>query len=538
MSRFVFFIFVIAVGYFGYSLGSKPKAAAPLFSEKEFPLTENKKFAVVVYAHNDGAWIKEKVLESLFAQDYENFRLIFIDDASADQTYEEAQAYILGKKEESRSILIRNETYLGKASSIYRVLDSLSDKEIVVLLDARQWFSHPFALTRINSAYQNPDVWTVVSSGIDYPSYDRVEPLTIGSQKGEGAPLPLAFYATIFKEIGLIDLLDDEKNSFYYPILMMSGEKVSSIQDPLFFHSSVFPRVEKIAPPIAPYTPLKEFPKPITVKKGADILLFSFDRPLQLYACLESIEHFLTGFEAVTVIYRASGQRYLEGYEEVKGRFAFAEFIQQSNERPKKDFKPLVLKALFNAPSEFILFGVDDMIVKDFADLTFCIEMMEKTKAYGFYLRFGKHISFCYQNKLPQNLPKSLPLAENVYAWDLDEGEHDWNFPNSIDMTLFRKKDLKEAFEKMKFKTPNSLEFIWASEYRPKRALGLYFERSKAVNLPLNVVSHTGNPHMDYKTTEELLTHFEEGLKIDIAPLYQVENSSPHFAYEPKWIVR
>lgn len=131
----------------------------------------------------------------------------------------------------------------------------------------------------------------------------------------------------------------------------------------------------------------------------ADILLFSFDRPLQLYACLESIERYFTGVRRLSVIYRTSHDGYLKGYQQVKERFPQVTFIKQSEDHPKKEFKSLVLKSIFDSPSQYILFGVDDIIVKDFVDFKFCMEMMERTKAYGFYLRFGKNISFCYQNK-------------------------------------------------------------------------------------------------------------------------------------------
>ena len=163
---------------------------------------------------------------------------------------------------------------------------------------------------------------------------------------------------------------------------------------------------------------------------------------------------------------------------------------------------------------------------------------MEKTRAYGFYLRFGKHIRYCYQTDQPQAVPNSIPLAQNIFAWDLKTGEMDWGFPNSVDMTLFRKSDLKEPFEKMKFKTPNSLEFIWASEYAPQKALGLYFEHSKIVNIPLNVVSRTGNPHMNFSSPEDLLAKFNEGLKIDIEPLHRIENPSPHSEIIPEFVAR
>jgi hypothetical protein len=90
----------------------------------------------------------------------------------------------------------------------------------------------------------------------------------------------------------------------------------------------------------------------------------------------------------------------------------------------------------------------------------------------------------------------------------------------------------------MKYKHPNSLEFNWAKNYKPKDAIGLYFLKSKVVNLPLNVVSKTGNPHLEDCSQEALMTQFELGLKFDITPLEGIENSSPHFPYQPPFTKR
>lgn len=272
--------------------------------------------------------------------------------------------------------------------------------------------------------------------------------------------------------------------------------------------------------------------------KEADILIFSFDRPLQLYACLESIGRYITHYKNLSVLYRTSTLEFAKGYQKVKEAYPHVHFIAQSTDDPKHDFKPNVLKIVFGSPSKYILFGVDDLIVKDFVDLKICIDQMEKTEAYGFYLRFGKHISHCYQSSQPQSLPPSFPVGDGIFAWDLNQGESDWGFPNSLDMTLFKKEDLKVAFHQMKYKTPNSLESNWAKEFSPKKAVGLYFECSKLVNIPMNLVGRTGNPHMNYLNTKELLVKFDEGLKIDIGPLYKIKNESPHLDYIPKFIPR
>jgi hypothetical protein len=58
------------------------------------------------------------------------------------------------------------------------------------------------------------------------------------------------------------------------------------------------------------------------------------------------------------------------------------------------------------------------------------------------------------------------------------------------------------------------------------------------VNIPMNIVGRTGNPHMNYLNAEELLLKFNQGLKIDIEPLYKVENHSPHIDYIPEFVLR
>jgi glycosyltransferase involved in cell wall biosynthesis len=521
-------IFLVALG--GFWMGKArevPKKSLAVHPEKEFPITEHKSFAIVVYAHNQALWC-ERALRSVFEQEYDHYRVIVIDDGSLDGTAEKTNQFIVDNNQAERVTLLRNETRLGPVASLYRAIDSCLDKEIVITLDAKDWLAHPTALNRLNIAYQNPDVWFTQAQVIDYPSYEIRE-------EGQNS-----FYAALFKQIRLEDLYKNGRFATDYltPIQGMSGGRIRKIQEPIAFFNTVSPlKIEPKSAEITNYKPLAQFPA-ARCQKETDILIFSFDRPLQLYACLESIQRYITGFENLTVLYRASAAPFAAGYEKVKDAFPAVRFVAQSDSDPKHDFKPHVLKIVFDSPSEYILFGVDDIIVKDFVDLRLCMDQMEKTDAYGFYLRFGRHIHHCYQSNCPQALPPSLPLSSNIFAWDIQTGEGDWNFSNSLDMTLFKKERLEKAFANMKFKTPNSLEFNWSNDYAPEKAIGLYFDCSKLVNIPMNVVGRTGNPNMNYLTAEELLVKFNQGLKIDIEPLYKVENASPHVDYIPEFVLR
>lgn len=555
MIRFIAFLLILGAVFLGYWIG-KPAVIekeeitliAGVHPEKEAPLVEHKSFAVVIYAHNAALWC-ERSLRSVFEQEYDYHRVIFVDDGSSDGTFEKATQFVIENQQEHRVILFRNEERLGLAAALYRAVDNLLDREIVVPLDGKDWLAHPMVLTKLNLAYQNPDLWIHFGGTITYPQYEKHEaPLFSADEirkKGYDSfdlKGPCSFYSALFKQIRLPDLYKkgqfaDRREAYLIPMLELAGGRVGHSNEPMSFSNQASPVKEgSFLPNHSIYSACSAFPHPKEFKGKTDIVLFSYNRPLQLYACLESIVRYLSGYEKISVLYRSNNASFAAAYEKVKLAFPTVHFVDQSVD-PHHSFKPLFLKMVFDSPSEFILFGVDDIIVKDFADLKVCMQLMEKTGAYGFYLRFGKHITYCYQSGKKQAIPPSIPVASGVYAWDLDTGEFDWGFPNSVDLTLFRKSDLKEPFTQMKYKTPKSLEYVWAKR-APKVTIGLYFEQSKMVNLPLNIVGKGGNPHMSFLTVEEMLEKFNQGLKIHIEPLYKVENSSPHFEYIPEFIER
>lgn len=545
--KFFYLLPILAATLFGYWMGGSHEAKKEEkvvlreipHPERDFPLMEEKPFALIVYAYKNGK-ICERTLKSIFEQEYDRFRVIFIDDGSKDGTFEKVQSFVLDNKQDHRVILIQNPERLGPVACLYRATATLQDLEIAIPLDVKDWLAHPRVLSRLNAVYQNPDVWLTAAGPILYPSYEKAN--CASNFENLEPHIPISFYSAFFKQVRLADLVRDGqftfgKEAYLRPLLQMSQGRHRVLNEPLFIANLARSCREEKSEPLSSYQALPEFPKSLNVEERADIVLFSCDRPLQLFACLESIHRYMTGFEKIHVLCRARDPRYLQSYEKIASEFPEVHFVFQGKE-PKKDFKPLLLKILFDSSSEYVMFGTDDQIVKDFVDLKTCMEMMSRTGAYGFYLRLGCNITYSYQVGRDQPVPKSIDLGKGMYAWNLKAGYSDWDFPHSVDMTLFQKSILKESFENMRYKTPNSLEFCWAKEYINEHEIGLYFDHSKVVNIPLNVVGRTGNPHMNYLTAPELQTKFEQGLKIDIDPLYRIANSSPHFEYYPEFILR
>lgn len=272
--------------------------------------------------------------------------------------------------------------------------------------------------------------------------------------------------------------------------------------------------------------------------KNADLVIFSFDRPLQLYALLESVEEHMSGIEDVYVIYRASNTEYADGYKEVESRFEQAYYLKQGN-NPRADFKPLTLQASFASKADYIIFAVDDIIVKDAIDLSADIDLLEQTKAYAFYYRLGKNLTDCYSLNRPQPLPRLQEVADDVFAWQLGGASCDWGYPHSVDMTLVRKNDIKVDFYSMSYYHPNTLEANWAGRAGKVRSrLGLCHEQSKIVNLPLNRVQNSHQNRNMEIPAQELLAIFKQGKKIDISCVYKIDNKSAHWPMVPSYIER
>jgi hypothetical protein len=137
-------------------------------------------------------------------------------------------------------------------------------------------------------------------------------------------------------------------------------------------------------------------------------------------------------------------------------------------------------------------------------------------------------------------VPVHERVEDGVISWTLGRATYDWGYPNTVDMTIYRKDDVVKDFNSFAFTNPNTLEGYW-SMFGGKVAQrkGLCYHETKMVNLPLNRVQNTyHNRNMNSFTPEELLEVFNKGLKMDIQPLFQVNNVSPHMEYTPTFIAR
>jgi glycosyltransferase involved in cell wall biosynthesis len=223
MWRLILLSLIALLGFwYGASSSNPSKLRNYVSSKKEISVSEYKSFVILIYAYNQDQWC-ERALRSVFEQDYENYRLIVINDASIDRTEERAKQFIIDNSQDGRVIFITNETHLGLAASLHRAIDNCLNREIVIPLLAKDWLSSDLVLKNLNIAYQNPDVWLSSGQSIDYPSY---------MIKDEGQ---ISFYAELFKKIPLKDLGASYPEACHAPLRRISRGKICKLNEPLSF---------------------------------------------------------------------------------------------------------------------------------------------------------------------------------------------------------------------------------------------------------------------------------------------------------------
>ena len=113
-----------------------------------------KPMVIVIPSYNNRQWTRESW--SVCAQEYDNFRAIYVDDGSSDQTGEFVEQFLADHAVGHRIQLIRNPVRVGALENLYRSIHTCDDQEIVILFDGDDWLAHPRVLQTLNAVYADP----------------------------------------------------------------------------------------------------------------------------------------------------------------------------------------------------------------------------------------------------------------------------------------------------------------------------------------------------------------------------------------------
>lgn len=215
---------------------------------------EDKAFVIVTASYKNAEWYKRN-LDSLFNQKYTNYRIIYIDDASPDNTGKLVQDYIIACGMQDKVTLICNEVRAGcPLANIDKATHMCKPDEIIVIVDGDDWLTHDNVLNRLNEIYQNPDVWCTYGQFIWFPfeiegfAFATSEE-TIATNGIRSAAWNLThlrtYYAGLYHKIAKEDLLYEGR--FYpmagdlaimYPIAEMAGRHAWFMSDVAYYYNA------------------------------------------------------------------------------------------------------------------------------------------------------------------------------------------------------------------------------------------------------------------------------------------------------------
>lgn len=192
-------------------------------------------FTVLVPAYNCEAWV-ENNLNAILNQKYENYSVIYIDDASTDHTAAKAEEVLVESKVDYNFLL--NSFNRGKAYNLYYYINEMvRDDSIVVIVDGDDWLCDENVLSYLNEQYHD-NTWMTCGSYITTDTKSLVTPRinkdywlgNIRQKSWEFSHLG-SFRKSLFSKIKKKDFMDKQGNylsttsdqAMMWPMAEMSG---------------------------------------------------------------------------------------------------------------------------------------------------------------------------------------------------------------------------------------------------------------------------------------------------------------------------
>lgn len=219
--------------------------------QTDFPARTEKPFVIITASYNNKHWYKRN-LDSGLNQQYSNFRIIYVDDASPDDTGNLVEQYLAAQHQQDHVTLIKNTQRMGALANVYKAAHLCKPEEIILIVDGDDWLANDHVLAYLNAVYSDPNVWLTYGQFVWFPE----------GIKGFSSPMPekiiannefrscwvtshlRTFYAALFQKINREDLLYDGNFlvsagdiAIMFPMLEMAGYHVRFIPEILYVYN-------------------------------------------------------------------------------------------------------------------------------------------------------------------------------------------------------------------------------------------------------------------------------------------------------------
>jgi len=212
-------------------------------------------FTIIIPAYNCSDWV-EKNLSSALQQDYNNYDVVYVDDASKDNTLEKVKN--IQKTTQKNFNVVANNINVKALKNLYTHIKKAKDDSIIITLDGDDYLSDNNVLSYLNELYQDENCWLTVGSYVQNDNYQVVTPNDVNEQYWNKnirhQPWSFSHLRTfrkkLFDRIFLKDLLDVDGNFFnftfdqamMYPMVEMAGpEHVVLVKKVLYVYNRLNP---------------------------------------------------------------------------------------------------------------------------------------------------------------------------------------------------------------------------------------------------------------------------------------------------------
>lgn len=442
-------------------------------------------YMVVIIPSRNNVTVCKKNLESVFAQTYTNYHIIYIDDASDDGTYEEVCNYITECNQWHRVTLIRNGKRHGQMYNHFMATHMCSNDTIIINLDGDDTLS-PDALEIINRAYQNPNVW------MTYGQY-REEPYgKLGHCRRIPTPVLKGnayryydwitshlrtFYAGLFKQIPIGHFIHEDifqpsavDHAMMFAMLELSAGRVKFIDMVIYHYNVANPenifkknviqqlKMAHMSRARKPLEPLTFDPRASDVGDTSHArvaLIVVSEDPEQLQYFLSMYETSNIACDDIHIIYSPTDQSMQQRYETIFK--IYSHLI--SHTMSVTQMKNGILSVCKNSHCSHVLLLSDANVIHSTFDCKRCIALLEKTHARGFYLYLDPTITRCASYAACDMRLPVIELESDVLVWKFKHAQGPWRVIYSPDGALYRMQELHNVISECDFNTIDELRY-------------------------------------------------------------------------------
>ena len=190
-----------------------------------------------------------------------------------------------------------------------------------------------------------------------------------------------------------------------------------------------------------------------------DVVIFSFNKPHVLPAVIDSLSAHVAGTQDVHIMYQAPHVEIAQQYEIIKNNYPTCHFHKLAPNAA--DFRNTFNHVYQQLHADYVLFSKGDTLFTAPINLTDCIHMLEKTKAYAFYFNLASH----QVNNITSPLLHPLSIASGIDAWNFYMARDIWSSANSVDSVLHKRDKTLQGFVQAQYMpNPEGFELTWANQ--------------------------------------------------------------------------